>query len=57
MRFRKRLKRAWQAAHTKRVYLATNDANRVIEERNAAIASANQALDQYNTFFKIDTKK
>ena len=36
---------------------ATNDANRVIAERNAAIHGANQVVTDYNAFFKIEPKK
>ncbi len=36
---------------------ATNDANRVIAERNAAIQGANQVVAAYNAFFKIEPKK
>ena len=36
---------------------ATNDANKVLEERNAAVVSANEVANEYNTFFKLEDKE
>ena len=36
---------------------ATDDANKVLEERNAAVASANEVANEYNTFFKLEDKE
>ena len=36
---------------------ATNDANRIVAERNNAVQSANQVVDAYNAFFKLNEKK
>ena len=36
---------------------ATDDANKVLEERNAAVVSANEVANEYNTFFKLEDKE
>ena len=36
---------------------ATDDANKVLEERNSAVVSANEVANEYNTFFKLDDKE
>ena len=36
---------------------ATDDANKVLEERNAAVVSANEVTNEYNTFFKLEDKE
>ena len=36
---------------------ATDDANKVLEERNAAVVSANEVANEYNAFFKLEDKE